>query len=309
MSDFCGVVEGRWGNGGGELTFDGPLLRRPLLLSYSTATYVSRADDTRSIAEHFIPPLLEPVLGDYQAGPAASRDPEVLNLLTEIVTKLRGDIVADIPRILSSLFECTLQMITVNFQDFPEHRLAFFRLLDAVNRHCFPALFSLPPIQQKLVVDSIVWAFRHHDRDIGDMGLEILQLFLTNVASSAPDVAQQFYAAYLLPLVQDILVVMSDRLHKAHFKMHASILRQLFHLVEAGGVLLPLWDCPTAVAVGAKVAYEAKLAAAAAANGGLVPPALQTNQQFLREYIRAVSFLAGFIPSYAHVSIMIYLLW
>jgi len=62
----------------------------------------------------------------------------------------------------------------------------------------------------------------------------------------------------------------------------------MFHLVEGGGVVLPLWDSPTAVAVGAKVAYEAKLASVASSNGGVVPPALRTNQQFLREYIRAV---------------------
>lgn len=259
-----------------------------LLRILSTATYVSRADDTRSIAEHFIPPLLEPVLGDYHAGPAMARDPEALNLMTEVIVKLRSDIAGEVPRILSAVFDVTLQMITTNFQDYPEHRLSFFRLIEAINRHCFSAIFTLPPMHQKLVVDSVVWAFRHHDRDIGDMGLEILQLLLTNVASAGADVAQPFYMAYLLPLVQDVLVVMSDRLHKAHFKMHAAVLRHMFHLVEGGGVTIPLWDCPTAVAVGAKAAYQAKLAAAAGANGGIVPPNLQTNQQFLREYIRAV---------------------
>lgn len=142
--------------------------------------------------------------------------------MTEVVAKLRGDAASEIPRILGSVFECTLQMITLNFQDFPEHRLAFFRLIEAINRHCFAAIFVLPPLHQKLVVDSVVWAFRHHDRDIGEMGLEILQLLLSNVASAGPETSQPFYAAFLLPLVQDILVVMSDRLHKAHFKLHAA---------------------------------------------------------------------------------------
>jgi exportin-1 len=252
------------------------------------ATYITRADDTRSVAEHFIPRLLEPVLGDYQASPPASKDPEVLNLMTEAVSKLRGDLTSEVPAILGAVFECTLQMITVNFQDYPEHRLAFFQLLAAINRHCFPALFAIPPLHQKLVVDSVVWAFRHHDRDIGDTGLDILQLLLSNVASAGPDIAQPFYSSYFLTLVQEILVVMSDRLHKAHFKMHATILRHLFHLVEAGGVSTPLWDCPAAAAVGAKSAYEAKLQSAALANGGVVPAALLSNQQFLRDYIRAI---------------------
>ena len=52
-------------------------------------------------------------------------------------------------------------MITTNFEDFPEHRLAFFKLLKATNTHCFAALFAIPPEHHKLVVDSVVWAFKH----------------------------------------------------------------------------------------------------------------------------------------------------
>jgi exportin-1 len=261
-------------------------VKKELLLLVST--YVSRSDDSRNVAEHFIPPLLEPVLGDYLMCPPSAKEAEVLNLMTEVISKLRSEISSEVPRILRSVFECTLQMITANFQDYPEHRLAFFQLIAAVNRHCFPSLFAIPPLHQKLVVDSVVWAFRHHDRDIGDTGLDILQLLLANVAAAGPEIAQPFYTAYFLTLVQDILVVMSDRLHKAHFKMHATILRHLFHLVEAGGISVPLWDCPAAVAVGAKTAYEAKLQSAALTNGGTVPAGLLTNQQFLREYIRAI---------------------
>jgi len=36
-----------------------------------------------------------------------------------------------------------LQMITKNFEDYPEHRLKFFSLLRAIAAHCFPALIRL----------------------------------------------------------------------------------------------------------------------------------------------------------------------
>lgn len=55
-------------------------------------------------------------------------------------------------------------------QDFPEHRLKFFRLLKAVNTYCFGTLFEIPPEHQKLVVDSVVWAFKHTERNIGGSG-------------------------------------------------------------------------------------------------------------------------------------------
>src|SRR5690606_2583438 len=39
-----------------------------------------------------------------------------------------------------------------------------------------------------------------------------------------------------------ILAVMTDRLHKSGFKLHVQILRHLFHLVESGQVVVPLFD-------------------------------------------------------------------
>ena len=38
----------------------------------------------------------------------------------------------------------------------------------AINQHCFPALFNIPPEHQKLVIDSVVWAMKHTERNISD---------------------------------------------------------------------------------------------------------------------------------------------
>lgn len=45
--------------------------------------------------------------------------------------------VKEIPRVLDNVFECTLDMITKNFQDYPEHRIHFFTLIRAINQQCF----------------------------------------------------------------------------------------------------------------------------------------------------------------------------
>ena len=42
------------------------------------------------------------------------------------------------------------------------------RLLQAINQHCFPALFNIPAQHQKLVVDAVVWAMKHTERNISD---------------------------------------------------------------------------------------------------------------------------------------------
>jgi exportin-1 len=72
-------------------------------------------------------------------------------------------------------------------------------------------------------------------------GLEILYELLLNVGRT-PNVAQAFYQQYLLSLIQDVFAVMTDRLHKSGFKMHSTLLRQMFHLVQMNQVTVPLFD-------------------------------------------------------------------
>jgi exportin-1 len=201
--------------------------------------------DPKAVAEGFIPPVLDPILGDYMRNIAGARDPEVLALFTTVVEKLKSQVVSHVPSIMEAIFECTLQMITTNFEDFPEHRINFFNFLRAVNTHCFPALFNIPSEHQKLVVDSVVWAMKHTERNISETGLEILYDLLQNVHRT-PNVSQGFYQQFLLPLIQDVFAVMTDRLHKSGFKMHATLLRHMFHLVVQNQVTVPLFDATTA---------------------------------------------------------------
>lgn len=110
---------------------------------------------------------------------------------------------------------------------------------------------------------------KHTERNISDTGLDILQELLQNVGRT-PNVAQPFYQQYLLALIQDVFAVLTDRLHKSGFKMHATLLRMMFHLVQMNQVTVPLFDPAT-------------------------QPAGQTNPAFLREHISAL--LVGSFPN------------
>jgi exportin-1 len=124
--------------------------------------------EPRAVAQGFIPPVLDPILGDYKRNIAGARDPEVLKLMGTVVEKLQSHVVEDVPRIMDAVFEVTLEMITKNFEDFPEHRLQFFWFIKMINHHCFAALFNIPGEHQKLVVHSVVWAMKHTERNISD---------------------------------------------------------------------------------------------------------------------------------------------
>jgi len=95
-------------------------------------------------------------------------------------------------------------------------------------------------------------------------GLNILNELLQNVGKT-PNIAQGFYKQYLLALIQDVFAVMTDRLHKCGFKMHATLLRYMFHLVQTNQVTVPLFDPANA-------------------------PVGQSNPAFLREHISNLLF-------------------
>jgi exportin-1 len=131
-------------------------------------------------------------------------------------------------------------MITKNFEDYPEHRLKFFFLLRAIASHCFRALFSLSSQQLKLVMDSIIWAFRHTERNVAETGLNLLLDMLTNFQAS--EFCNQFHQTYFLTIEQEIFAVLTDTFHKPGYKLHVLILQHLFCLVDSGALTQALWD-------------------------------------------------------------------
>ncbi|CAK8989114.1 Exportin-1 (Exp1) (Chromosome region maintenance 1 protein homolog) [Durusdinium trenchii] len=208
-------------------------------------TFVAKSENSQDIANNFCPPLLEPVLGDYNQSVPAARNPEVIQLFMVIVNKLKNEAAIAmngtfVEKVLAPIFVPTLEMITKNYTDFPEHRIAFFKLIKALNMYCFERLFDVPAETQKNIVDAIVWAFKHTERNIAETGLEILERLLNNVSGAPDTFAQGFYREHFLRLVQEILVVLTDRLHVASFTMHATILKQMFSAVQQGRVKVPL---------------------------------------------------------------------
>lgn len=84
----------------------------------------------RQVLESFIPPFLDAVLLDYnKTSVPSAREPEVLSAMASIVNKLQGHITNEVPKIFDAVFECTLNMINKDFEEFPEHRINFFLLL------------------------------------------------------------------------------------------------------------------------------------------------------------------------------------
>ncbi|CAD6211890.1 GSCOCT00003883001.2-RA-CDS [Cotesia congregata] len=232
----------------GEGVTNQPLIKSMRVVKRETlkliSDWISRSNDHQMVLENFIPPLLDAVLLDYQkTNVPCARESEVLSAMATIVNKLEGHITSEVPKIFDAVFECTLEMINKDFEEFPEHRTNFFLLLQAVNIHCFPAFLSIPPAQFKLVLDSIIWAFKHTMRNVADTGLAILYQLLQNIEQHE-QAAQSFYQTYFTEILQHIFSVVTDTSHSAGLTMHATILAYMFTLVELGRILVPLGAIP-----------------------------------------------------------------
>jgi len=210
------------------------------------SSFIERSNDDNTVLKDFIPHLLDAVLMDYQrCNVPSAREPEVLSTMATTVATLKDAITPEIPKIFDAVFECTLQMINKNMEEFPEHRTNFFTLLEAANDNCFAAFLTIPAEQFKLIFDSIIWSFKHTMRNVADIGLGILKQLLQNI-SSKPEMAQAFYQTYYTSILHHMLTVVTDTSHTAGLTMHATILAFMFHLVESHKVTVDLNPTPVA---------------------------------------------------------------
>lgn len=205
--------------------------------------FVSKCQDLPVVTNSMLPGILAAVLSDYKDSVNDARDAEVLNVMTTVVSRLGNEFTEQFPAVWDNLFDCTLGMITQNFEDYPDIRRAFFDFLKASNSFCFPSLLKLPPNEFKLFYDSIVWAFKHTMRDIAELGLVIFEELIFNmVEKTDAEVMNVFFQTYLTTMVQDVFYVLVDTSHKSGFKYQAQILSQLFGLVAMNKMQMPLYD-------------------------------------------------------------------
>lgn len=81
------------------------------------------------------------------------------------------------------------------------------------------AFLAIPPAQFKLVLDSVIWGFKHTMRNVADTGLSILYQMLQNVAQM-DNAAQSFYQTYYTDILQHIFSVVTDSSHSAGWIYH-----------------------------------------------------------------------------------------
>lgn len=222
-------------------------VKREVLRVLETCISTLHDSDREHIRAKVIEPLTDVVLKDYVQSVPDVREPSVLSLYSAIVSFMKGTLsIAAVRVIFKSLVGVTLDMIKNNFEDFPDARINFFLLLRSINHHQFSSLFALDEnpaaaeAEFRIIINAIVWAFKHTERNVAETGLQILLEMLRNVDNSP--YSNYFYRIYFKSILNDILSVLTDTFHRPGFKLHAQILMHLIGAVGSGRITEPIWD-------------------------------------------------------------------
>ncbi|CAD8153475.1 unnamed protein product [Paramecium pentaurelia] len=171
------------------------------------------------------------LLEEYSQSINEQKEPELLLTFKYMLEKFLTPIEDLVPLILKGLFDATIRLISQDFNSYPDHRINFFEFLRSCVQYHLVALFNMPQDQFKLMIDCIVWAFKHQVPNLQELGLDVLYYILQQVNSDAV-VANQFYSLYHLRLLKDILEILTDNLHASGFKHQSQILMILFQVAS-----------------------------------------------------------------------------
>jgi len=176
-------------------------------------------------------PILSELITDYNSNVPDARDPEVLSLFSTMIEKMGEKMTEHIPVILNYLFDSTLSMINSDYTTNMDFRKNFFGLIKNIVNYSLEGLFRGSEDSFKVCIDSIIWAIKHYQIQLAEIGLDTMSELLTKVMSNQ-EIANVFFQNFYMPIMEDTFFVLTDSLHKSGFYKQALIIMRLISVVE-----------------------------------------------------------------------------
>eukprot|EP01084_Bolivina_argentea_P223787 378575_1 len=217
-------------------------LKAQILELFEVFVAASLKRDHEQIAKQFVPQFLEAILTDYRASSCdIYRESACLNVCSALIDNLDSQMNDFIPQIFGTLFQITLDMIKKSMDNLPDHRLAFFKFLYAVTRTCFVVFEQMNCTQMQLVINCIMWAHEHIDHQICEYGCRTINAFLKHIRNTHnPQLITMFYQNFLFLIVDKLIHVMTDTLHKANFVPMCRTLKSIAFDIQNNQSIGPL---------------------------------------------------------------------
>jgi len=215
-------------------------VKREILKLITTFVDTAQSRDHPNLLNNYYPRLSSTILPDYANAAPAARDPEALDLFTAFLLQIKGGMVSRMPDVFETLFFTTYEMLVNSGQEWPDHYVPFFKFVEAVNKHCFPALLALGEQQFDYIFDSIVLSIRNLQQNIQEIGLSTLNDLISNFLAS--EFANQFAKTYYQNILALVLDVLTDTFHPGALPSLANILNLMIRSLMVNQITMPIWD-------------------------------------------------------------------
>lgn len=113
-------------------------------------------------------------------------------------------------------------------------------MIKVIISKCFSIVARMPPKLKQHILDSILWAIKHVDRNIHEMGLDMLLEFLRSMIMIGGKGLDAFYKGFFTRILKDQLAVLTDKLHKAGFPKQCQTIHMLLNPVTTGKIRVPI---------------------------------------------------------------------
>jgi exportin-1 len=193
--------------------------------------FIDNTTDFELVANELVPSFFQVSLQDYQSSVPAARDPQVLAVVTASIKSLKGHLAEGIPHILDAVFDSTAELIAANAEEYPEHRVNLFSLLQVIASYCFEPFLAYVK-EKPAVMTGILWAARHIEMNTCRAALECLNTFMMRVVLNE-EAATGFMTAFGPTIVNDTVIAMLDTMHRPVFKQQCMLLAKTFEVAAS----------------------------------------------------------------------------
>ena len=133
--------------------------------------------------------------------------------------------------VFNSIIKPTQEMLIKNFEDFPELRKSFFSLLGILVQNFFTFILRLGENHLnseesfEFLVHGIIWGIKHPDSSISILNLKTCMIMIKSIEKE--EWGYYFYKKFFKQILNDIISVMTDKLHVPALKFQCNVLTLL----------------------------------------------------------------------------------
>lgn len=169
-----------------------------------------------------------PLIDEYLNSSLVVRVPAVVNLFAAFCSQCSDAIGSYLNDVFSGILVPTVEMVSPNYDDFYEFRVALADLMRELIVHNYNYLFQLNQNDLMNFILTIKFFIDHTQHELCQKGIKILTEFLYYVRTfSSPQYSSEFFTENGVSLVLITFKVLTDTLHNFAFNEASNLLKEL----------------------------------------------------------------------------------